>query len=227
MRRDRIMGKRTDRHVKNRECRVPMVVMYSSFLPDIRVIMQKNRRILHKSDKLRRIFPEDPMIAYKRGKNLKDLLVHGKTKQALTVQGRQDCGGGCVICKIFYEGDTVPGVGGPIHYDKTIGCRTSNLVYGVWCGKCSRAVYVGETGDTIYKQTQNHLSSIRCNREGRIPVTRHFSDSGHGVEDFRIIGLERTWGNSEDRRKFREMRWVGLLGTQKDGDGENVRREGR
>ena len=78
--------------------------------------------------------------------------------------------------------------------------------------------------DTIYKRTQNHLSSIRCNREGRIPVNRHFSGGGHSENNFRIIGLERAWGNSEDRRKFREMRWVGLLGT--DSDGENVRREG-
>ena len=111
-----------------------------------------------------------------------------------------------------------------MHYDKTIGCKSSNLVYGVWCTKCSKVVYVGQTGDTIYKRTQNHLSSIRCNREGRIPVNRHFSERGHSETDFKIIGLERTWGNSEDRRKFREMRWVGLLGT--DSDGENVRREG-
>ena len=87
-------------------------------------------------------------------------------------------------------------------------------------------MYVDQTGDTIYRRTQNHLSSIRCNREGRLPVNRHFSEGEHSENDFRIIGLERTWGNSGDRRKFREMRWVGLLGTQKENDGENVRREG-
>ena len=87
-------------------------------------------------------------------------------------------------------------------------------------------VYVGQTGDTVYKRMQNHLSSIRCKREGRIPVNRHFTEGGHNEEDFRVIGLERTWGNSEDRRKFREMRWVGLLCTRKESDGENVRREG-
>jgi len=81
-----------------------------------------------------------------------------------------------------------------MHYDKTIGCKTSNLVYGIWCAKYTKMVYVVQTGDTIYKRTQNHLSTIRCNREGRIPVTMHFSEGGHSEEDFRVIGLERTWG---------------------------------
>ena len=84
-----------------------------------------------------------------------------------------------------------------MHYDKTIGCKTSNLVYGIWCAKCKKVVYVGQTGDTIYKRTHNHLSSIRCKRQGRIPVNRHFSVKEHGEEDFKIIGLERTWGNSD------------------------------
>ena len=87
-------------------------------------------------------------------------------------------------------------------------------------------MYVGQTGDTIYRRTQNHLSSIRCSRTDTIPVNRHFSERGHSESDFKIVGLVRTWGNSEERRKVREMRWVELLGTQKEGEGENVRREG-
>ena len=158
--------------------------------------------------------------------NLKDLLVHRKTRRALGTKGRQDCGANCVICRTFYEGESVPGVQGAVHYDKTIGCKTSNLVYGIWCDKCKRVIYVGQTGDTIYRRTQNHLSSIRCSRTGRIPVNRHFAEMGHSEGDFKIVGLERTWGNSEERRKVREMRWVELLGTQKEDDGMNVRREG-
>ena len=67
---------------------------------------------------------------------------------------------------------------------------------------------------------------MRCNREGRIPASRHFPDEGHRKDDFRVVGLERIWGNPEDLRKFSEMRWAALLGTQKESDGENVRREG-
>ena len=78
-----------------------------------------------------------------------------------------------------------------------------------------------------YLQTDTEPSVINHGRkrQGRIAVNRHFSEKEQGEEDVKIIGLERTWRNSEDLRKFREMRWVGLLGTQKDGDGENVRWE--
>ena len=226
MKREDLLLRRDKKSGMRGEGRVPMVVTFSSFLPDIRAIMRKNRHILNKSDKLKRIFPKDPLVAFKRGSSLRDILVHSKTRRALVTHGRQDCGGKCVICKVFFDGETVPGKEGPLHYDRTIGCKTSNLVYGIWCVKCDKVVYVGQTGDTIYKRTQNHLSSIRCSREGRIPVSRHFSGEGHSENDFRVVGLERTWGNSEERRKFREMRWIALLGTQKESDGENVRREG-
>ena len=225
MKRHDLLNGKSSRRGNSEDGRVPMVVTFSSFLPDIRKILQKNRHILWKSDKLKKIFERDPMIAFKRGKNLKDLLVHRKTRRALTKRGRQDCGDHCVICKIFYEEETVPGVDGPMHCDGTIGCKTSNLVYGIWCTKCNKTIYVGQTGDTIYRRAQNHLSSIRCKRVGRIPVNRHFAAEGHGEENLRIIGLERVWGNSEDRRKFREMRWVGLLGTHRNNEGENLRRE--
>ena len=38
----------------------------------------------------------------------------------------------CTICQVFYEWESVPVVGGPVHCDKTIGCKSSNLVYGIW-----------------------------------------------------------------------------------------------
>ena len=70
-----------------------MAVTFSSFLPDIRAILRRNRHILQKSNKLKTVFQRDPMVAYKKGSNLKDLLVHNKTRKALGARGRQDCGG--------------------------------------------------------------------------------------------------------------------------------------
>ena len=104
MKRDDLLNGRRATQTKNGEGRVSMVVTYSSFLPDIITILQTNRRNLYRSLKLRKIFPNDLMVAFKRGKNLQDLLVHGKTRRALTYRGRQDCGGGCVISKEFFLG---------------------------------------------------------------------------------------------------------------------------
>ena len=62
---------------------------------------------------------------------------------ALRTSGGQDCGDGCGTFKVFYEGNTVPGAEGSMHYDKTVGCKSSNLVYGMWCTRCRKVVYEG------------------------------------------------------------------------------------
>ena len=165
------------------------------------------------------------MVAYKKGSNLADILVHKKTARALKEPKklRQDCGKNCAICKKFYEGDTVAGISGPLYHDKTIGCKSYNIVYGIWCDKCKEVVYVGETGDKFYTRAQNHLSSIRTNNPGRIPVSRHFRSGGHSLGDISFIGLERVWGRTQSDRREREIRWMGLTGSYDKEEGENRR----
>ena len=59
--------------------RIPLVVTYSKNLPNIRNIIKKNMKILHQSDKMKEIFNECPMVAYKKDRTLEDILVHRKT----------------------------------------------------------------------------------------------------------------------------------------------------
>ena len=85
------------------------------------------------------------------------------------------------------------------------------MVYGVYCCKCSRYVYVGETGDTFYTRTANHLSAIRCERDDAVP--KHFRENGHTQEDFRITGLERIRVPRKIFREEKERWWMEKLGT--------------
>ena len=165
------------------------------------------------------------MVAHKRGRNLTDILVHQKTSRALKEQkqGRQDCGKVCAICKKLYEGDTIMGEKGPLHHDRTIGCRSFNIIYGIWCGKCKEVIYVGETGDKFYTRAQNHLTSIRKNNPGRIPVSKHFGREGHSLGDIYFVGLERVWGRTQLHRREREIRWMKMIGTYEKDGGENKR----
>ena len=104
-------------------------------------------------------------------------------------------------------------------YDRTIGCRSRNVVYGVMCRACECVVYVGETGGVLYQRVQNHLSSIRCRRM-EMEVAAHFNAGGHFITDASFIGLEKVWKNWVTYRRVREQRWVELLGTyHKNGSG--------
>ena len=170
------------------------------------------------------------MVTYKRGRCLRDDLVHRKTRRAMngkTDRGREDCKKDCVICRRTYGGegrDKVLGAHGECTYDRSIGCRSRNIVYGIWCSRCKIVCYVGETGTTMYTRVQNHLSSIRAeNPPVSLPVRAHFRSGEHSLDDFWIVGLERVWEDSVEYRRARERRWIGLLGTDQTTGGTNKR----
>ena len=206
-----------------------MAVTYSTFLPNIPQILKSKWHLLQRSQRLREVFHRNPMVAFKRGKNLKDVLVHGKTKRVVQGQrtGRQDCTKNCVICKRMYEGDMhVRGArnGCITTYDRTIGCRSMNVIYGLWCKTCRQICYVGETGGCLYTRIQNHLSSIRTpNPTVALPVRHHFCAPDHSIADVQVVGLERVWSQSVDYRRARERRWMNLLGTNGTAGGMNKR----
>lgn len=63
----------------NKKCnRVPFVLNYSRGLPNIHQILKKRQQILENSDRLKLAFHNTPIVAFRRDKNLKDILVHKK-----------------------------------------------------------------------------------------------------------------------------------------------------
>ena len=71
-------------------------------------------------------------------------------------------------------------------YDKTIGCKSSNVVNGVFCTVCDCVVYVGETGGILYQRIPNHMSSIRC-RRSEMEVAANFNGEGHNLSNARFV----------------------------------------
>ena len=218
--------------VKRGRDRVPMALTFSRFLPNVSALLKKNRHLLNRSERMRNVFPADSMVAYKRGRNLKDLLVHRKTRTALASKGEgerrvESCGKGCVICGRMYDAServVGPQPGCETTYDRTIGCKSVNVVYGIWCDVCKIVCYVGETGGCLYTRVQNHLSSIRAeNPAVCLPVRNHFHSPHHSISDVRVVGLERVWSDNVEYRRARERRWMNLLGTQGAVNGLNKR----
>jgi hypothetical protein len=73
--RNNLLQYRTD---KSKTDRVPLVLTYSKGLPHVREIMKKKMTVLHKSEKMKKVFIKPPILAFRRDKNLKDILVHKK-----------------------------------------------------------------------------------------------------------------------------------------------------
>ena len=82
-------------------------------------------------------------VSYKRGTNLKNILVHRKTKMlgrhGSTSQG--NCGKNYCVCKLIYnQEDKIRDWGRVAHVgtnDRTTGCRSRNVIYGILCEVCN------------------------------------------------------------------------------------------
>ena len=109
--------------------------------------------------RLARIFPKPSVVAYKKEKNLKDLLVrakiNSKRKSKRKTNGYIRCGRNmfnmCATCVL------IPESGIKTHkchktntiykINPTVTCTTTNVIYRITCKKpkCQEFVYIGQT----------------------------------------------------------------------------------
>jgi hypothetical protein len=68
-------------------CRVQLLLKR----PHVREIIKKKMTVLHKSEKMKKVFIKPPILAFRRDKNLKDILVHKKHNSMLFKQEHK-CG---------------------------------------------------------------------------------------------------------------------------------------
>ena len=132
-----------------------MVTTFHPNLPPLRKITNDNHHILHTSDRLAQVAPDNPILAYRRPRNLRDLIVRAEVpspETASTIQhGTFKCDSRCVVCQNHIrESESFSGHTLSTFY-KTIGhitCNTTNVIYLISCRLCG-VQYVGETKNTL------------------------------------------------------------------------------
>ncbi|OCT61096.1 hypothetical protein XELAEV_18047124mg [Xenopus laevis] len=106
-------------------------------------------------------------MAYKRNKNLKDLLV------------RADIG----------NSFTHPHTGKNISINKYYTCESRYVVY---LNKCpSGLAYVGETTQNVKERIKQHKSNIRC-KLLHLPIPAHFHEMKHTVSQLRYQVIDNV-----------------------------------
>ena len=107
-------------------------------------------------------------LAYKRQKNLADLLIRAKihpeeiTHTKRTQNGMKRCKQNCLICPYIKKGKVVRGKDFDWHIMGDINCKSSNIVYMIECNieRCQQR-YVGETHKKLYDRFSEHLGYVR------------------------------------------------------------------
>ena len=199
--------------IKQTTERVPFVVTYHPQLPRIHQILTRHLPTLHISDTMRNAVALPPLVANRRPKNLKDLLVRATLKPPLQVyEGSSQClRPRCKTCPIINTNDTFTSnsTGNTFRVRATATCKTKNIIYLIECRLCGMQ-YVGETENALHIRMNGHRSDINRNLPEK-PVAAHFNAPGHSADDLSVMVIERVLRGDAAHRKARESFWIYTL----------------
>ena len=154
------------------------------------------------------------MVAYKRSKNLRDLLVRAKLQTKRTSHriknGFSECGRVCKLC-MFANRMTEH----KCHrtrkswkINSKVNCLTKNVIYKIACKKCPNFVYIGETSRRFCDRFAEHKGYVTQKKINQ-PVGEHFNSKGHNVSDMLPVIIEQVTPLQDHfLRRRREKVWI-------------------
>ena len=204
---------------KESDRRPVFVATYDPRLPDLPGIQKKHWRSMVTSDQyMAEVFPEPPLIAYRRQKNIKEFLVRAKvpprnTKTKRTLKGMKKCNKPCQACPFILEGKEIKGDKFDWKITTPANCQTKNVVYMIECNKenCKQR-YIGESKRTIGDRLSDHkgyVNSIFPTKATGI----HFNKPGHNLANIKITIVEKLKKDDGAYRKERERFLINKFNT--------------
>ena len=201
---------------------------YNRNLPNIRNIINENWSILATNDKLAKIFEDKPILAFKRNKNLKDLIggnkLQNNQKVTRTTSKSGHCGPclsqiGNICCKHIISTNSFNSArtSEKFQIKHRVNCKTKKGIYLGSCKLCPNHQYVGKFETPWNERLYNHRKDAKKTKS--IPYDEHFLKSGHDFSKharFIIIETLTKLVNTEIDRKTLEQRedyWVSRLKT--------------
>ena len=173
--------------------------------------------VLYCSSRMTEVFKEPPKVAFRRDKNLCNMLVHGKMSGALRAT-RTSCKTLCENCRLLSHAE-ISDTSCQVTYSpvQDITCHIRNVVYAIICTKCRPTVHVGETERELRERMTEHLQDMRLRKDK--PINFYFGETQH---DMAFTVLEKVYAAERIERQLREGLWIRKLSTVRPG-GCNVK----
>ena len=191
-------------------------------LPKISSIVKKHINILQSSANCKQVFPHPPVIAYKRNASLRDLLVHSELPQNKPSNqqpaGIHKCNHPRSLTYPFLQEGQTNYIFFNINESRKItdyiSCNSKNLIYLIQCKKC-HSQYIGETKRKLNERFGEHRRSILNHHQllNPTPVSLHFNQPGHSINDVQLIPLELIRSKRDSVRKAREAHLINKAKT--------------
>ena len=174
--------------------------------PDINKILQDNKNTLLNHPHTEQL--QNFMVAYRRPKNLRDILVHSKLTEKTNTSGTYRCRN-CNICQYVKEGPFF--YANQIRYRTTgcINCNTDYIIYMIECRQC-QLKYIGQTSKNIRTRIYQHLRDII--NHSNTSVAQHFTSQRHTLSDVSVRAITLAPRNVA-QRLIVERTWISTLRT--------------
>ena len=219
----------------NQQQKIIFSTNYNPRGPDISYILKRHMHLLQNTPSLNKLFPSGSIvIANRRCKNLKELLVRGdpycikKDLMDNSPHGYKPCGKKCDSCNNFVTSEhsiTSNATGRKFSIRRDSTCTTPNVVYMAYCLKCNKQ----GVGSTVsWKPRLSNYKSHIKKKVHSCRIVSHFIDECFDNDvpfknlAFIIIDVvENTNGLThdeiEDLLLQKEKFWNGTLVTQHQG----------
>ena len=169
---------------------------------------------------LKSVFPKPPMIAYKRPKSLKDILIKAKIPPFISRWPKRQTSGmkrclKCCICPYVHCTNFIKSSSSDdflLNVKSSYDCRTSNVIYLIECLKCKKQ-YVGQTSRSLKERIKEHLGYIRNSKISE-PTGSHFNLPGHDISMLQVSILEKCKLESKVYRETREEFFIQKFQTK-------------
>ena len=197
---------------KEKNDRIPFTLTFHSHNNPVKAINLNNFKILQNDPETGAIFPQPPLISFKRGKNVGNFLVKS-TFKTIEQPGTFKCARSrCKTCPFVQNADKISGLKRSVKITDRFTCTSANVIYCITCTLCKK-LYIGETGRRLGDRFREHLREVeKDDKAASKPVARHFNLPNHSKEHMSICGLSLHQGTTDSRKNL-EQRFIFQSGT--------------
>ena len=199
-----------------RTSRIPFVTTFCPGLPNLNEIVRKHFHILKRSTRCSKAIGQPPIVAFRRPKNLRDILVKAKLDPIVPKPlGYHKCKDKrCLTCPFIYEIDFfICNVTDKEYKIKhSFNCKSFNVIYLITCLVCKKQ-YVGKTETGLNMRFTQHRQSVEKNKDD--PIGRHFNLPGHDISSLAIIPIDLIPNATAFKICNKETFWINTLQTVK------------
>lgn len=202
--------------------RIPLVVNWHQKFKGISKLLHGNyRTMIDEHPKLKNVFPEPPIVSFRRNTNIRATLIQSEQKirrngysVRCTQKGTKKRGRPCKLCSHMGQVDKLHNINsGKSCLIEGGNCSTKNVIYAAECRK-HKQLYVGYTSTTLSQRFNKHRSDAKHDPDAT-ELGRHFFES-HDCDfdrDLTVHILQNVEGD-HNTLEFYENVWMTRLDTR-------------